>query len=375
VKRYVSYTETVLAAPSIDLHRALLTAGIAALTAPLIVSILIAPALNAQDSAQVQSSAQTAPRPRFDVASVKPAVPSPPAAGGAGGRVGGSGGGGGGRCPESFKMDRSRVDIECATLTTLIGYAFRFSPDRVTGPDWMIGLGSPRFDIAAKLPQGASENQVPEMVQALLADRFKLAIHPAPREQGIYGLVAAKGGLKVKEAAPEAGAEVPPSAADPDAPPGTITLFGDVETRTTRNADGSGDTTTISNPKMGRVRWMEGPNLMWRWEAPAITFEGLAELLDRVIPLPSPVIDMTGLKGRYQVVLEVSLNDVIGARPATPGAGGDPTTIDNARMDRDEVVLRAFNDGLRKLGLQLEHRQGPVETLVVDHVEKTPTGN
>jgi uncharacterized protein (TIGR03435 family) len=75
------------------------------------------------------------------------------------------------------------------------------------------------------------------------------------------------------------------------------------------------------------------------------------------------------------VVLEVSLNDVIGARPATPGAGGDPTTIENARMDRDEVVLRAFNDGLRKLGLQLEHRQGPVETLVVDHVEKTPTGN
>jgi uncharacterized protein (TIGR03435 family) len=272
-------------------------------------------------------------------------------------------------------MDRSRVDIECATLTTLIGYAFRFSPDRVAGPDWMLGLGSPKFDIAATLPRGASENQTPEMVQALLADRFKLAIHRGTTEQAIYALVVAKGGLKMKEAAPEAGALVPAAAADPDAPPGTITLFGDVETRTAPNADGSGDTTTISNPRMGKVRWMEGPNLMWSWDAPSIAIEGLAELLDRVVPLPSPVIDMTGLKGRYRAVFEVSLNDVIGARPPMPGAGGDPTAIENARMDRDEMVLRAFNDGLRKLGLQLERRKGPLETLIVDHVEKTPTAN
>jgi uncharacterized protein (TIGR03435 family) len=233
-------------------------------------------------------------------------------------------------------MDRSRVDIECATLTTLIAYAFRLSPDRVTGPDWMLSLGSPRFDIAAKLPRGASENQVPEMVQALLADRFNLAIHRGPAEQAIYALVVARGGLKMKEAAPEAGDPVPAAAADPDAPPGTTTLFGDVETRTASNADGRGDTTTLSNLKMGTVRWLEGPNLSWRWEAPRITFEGLAELLDRVVPLQSPVIDMTGLRGRYQVVLEVSLSDVVGARPAMPSAGGDPTAIENARMERDE---------------------------------------
>jgi uncharacterized protein (TIGR03435 family) len=329
-----------------------------------------APALRAQDQ-----SSKTAAAPKFDVASVKPAVPSPPAAGGAGGRAGGFGGGGGGRCPESFKMDRSRVDIECATLTTLIGYAFRFSPDRVTGPDWMVGPGSPKFDIAAKLPQGASENQVPEMVQALLADRFKLALHRGATEQAIYALVVAKGGLKMKDAAPQAGAPVPVAAADPDAPRSTTTLFGDVETRTTPNADGSGESTTISNPKMGTVRWTEGPNLIWRWEAPGTTFEGLAELLDRVLPLPSPVIDMTGLKGRYQVALEVSLNEAIGARPAMPSAGGDASAIGNAQMDRDQVVLRAFNDGLRKLGLQLEPRKGSLETLVVDHLEKTPTAN
>jgi len=238
----------------------------------------------------------------------------------------------------------------------------------------MAGVGSPRFDIAAKLPQGASANQVPEMVQALLADRFQLTFHRGATEQMVYALVVAEGGLKMKEAAPEASAPVPVAAADTDAPPGTITQFGDVETRTVPNADGHGESTTLSNPKMGTVRWKEGPNLSWHWAAGSITFEGLAELLDRVVPLPSPVIDMTGLNGRYQAVFEVSLNDVMRARPAIPSAG-DPTGIDSAGMDRDEVVLRAFNDGLRKLGLQLKRRKGPVETLIVDHVEKTPTGN
>jgi uncharacterized protein (TIGR03435 family) len=213
------------------------------------------------------------------------------------------------------------------------------------------------------------------MVQALLADRFKLAIHRGSTRQAIYVLVVAKGGLKVKEAAPKAGAPVPVAAADPDAPTGITGFFGAVQTRTTPNADGIGYTTTISNPRMGTVRQTDGPNRIQRWEAPSISFAGLADLLDNVTPLSSPVIDMTGLKGRYQVVLEVSLNDLSGARPAPAGTGGDPTTIENARIDIEEAVLKGFNGGLRKLGLQLERRKGPLETLVVDHVEKTPTVN
>jgi uncharacterized protein (TIGR03435 family) len=315
-------------------------------------------------------SAQSSPAagPKFDVASVKLSAQQPPVAAGMGGRVGG---GGVGRCPQSFKMDRSRVDIECATLTTLIAYAFRFAPDRVTGPDWMLALGSPRFDIAAKLPEGASESRVPEMVQALLADRFQLAVHRGATEQPVYALVVAKGGLKAKEA----GASIPAAAADPDALPSVDGFAGEVQDRTTRNADGSGDSTTLSSPRMGTVRWTDGPDhRTWRLDAPNINFEGLAELLDRVLPLPLPVIDMTGLKGRYQMVVEVSLNDALGLRPAT-ASPGDPAAMENARMDRDEVVLRSFNDGLRKLGLQLERHKGPVETLVVDHVEKTPAAN
>ena len=280
---------------------------------------------------------------------------------------------GGGGCPQSLRMDRGRVDIECASLATLIGYAFRFSPDRVAGPDWMMGSAAPIFNIAAKLPQGASNNQVPGMVQALLADRFHLAIHRATTRQVIYSLVVAKGGLKLKEAAPGAGAPVP--SAEADVPPGNSEFFGGVQTHTTTNADGTGNTTTISNPRMGTVRETDGPDRIQRWEASGVTLAGLADLLDKVAPLSLPVIDMTGVKGRYRMVLEVSLNDLPGARPAMARAGSDSTEVENARMDMEQTVLRVFNDGLRKLGLRLERRKGPAETLVVDHVEKTPTEN
>ena len=220
-------------------------------------------------------------------------------------------------------------------------------------------MGSASFDIAAKIPQGASQNQVPEMLQALLVDRFKLATHRGTTNQPIYALVVAKGGLKVREA------DTTIPAADSDAPAGTTTFFGGVTTLTTPNADGRSSTTTISNPAMGTVRETDAGDRLQRWDAPSITFEGLADLLDRVTPFfTSPVIDMTQLKGRYRLVLEVSLNDTL------KSAGGDRTPL-----EMEDAVLKAFNDGLRKLGLKLERRKGPVESVVVDHVEKTPAEN
>jgi uncharacterized protein (TIGR03435 family) len=75
------------------------------------------------------------------------------------------------------------------------------------------------FDIQAKLPPGASEDQVPEMLQALLADRFKLTIHREHKDQTVLALVVAKAGLKVKEAVPDAETPAPPASADPNAPP------------------------------------------------------------------------------------------------------------------------------------------------------------
>jgi uncharacterized protein (TIGR03435 family) len=152
--------------------------------------------------------------------------------------------------------------------------------------------------------------------------------------------------------------------ADLDAPDG-MGFFGIVQIRVVPRADVSGSTTMISSPRMGTVLETEGRNRVQQWHAPSISFAGLADLLDQVAPLSLPVIDMTGWKGRYEMVLEVSLNELPGTQPA----------MKNARVDLEAAVLKAFNDGLRKLGLQLERREGPVETFVVDHVERAPAGN
>jgi uncharacterized protein (TIGR03435 family) len=84
---------------------------------------------------------------------------------------------------------------------------------------------------------------------------------------------------------------------------------------------------------------------------------------------------MTELMGRYQLVLEVSLRDLPGARRRISGVGGEPPAVDNPMADMGATVLKGFNDGLLKLGLRLEPRKGPIEILVIDHVEKTPTEN
>ena len=64
-------------------------------------------------------------------------------------------------------------------------------------------MNETRWDILAKIPEGQAADHVPEMMQNLLAERFKLAIHRENREQPVYALILGKGGLKIKEAAAE----------------------------------------------------------------------------------------------------------------------------------------------------------------------------
>jgi uncharacterized protein (TIGR03435 family) len=212
-------------------------------------------------------------------------------------------------------VDAGRVNFECSNLINLMAYAFRISPARIVGPDWMSSLDAPRFDVAAKLPDGGSERQAPEMLQALLAERFKLITHRGTRTQTLYALAVAKGGLKTME---------------------------------------TGD------PESDVVERKPDENRTQHWEASSITLAGLADWLDGALPLDSPVLDMTGMKGRYRLVLEVTLSDL-------PGFG--------APLEMENALLARFNEGLRKLGLDLDRRKGPVGTVVIDHVERMPAGN
>jgi uncharacterized protein (TIGR03435 family) len=331
------------------------------------------PALVAQARSVAPSPSLVAPL-QFEVASIRPSAPVslPP---GAGGRGGGPPGGGNGCGQLRFTMDAGRIDIRCTSLEQLISYAFGIPLDRITGPEWMMirpgphvpGAGGPQFDISAKLPEGASEDQVPAMLQNLLADRFRLAVHRGSKEQPGYALVVDKSGLKVKEAAPDAtDANAPLPPCPPQAPRlrCSMTNLNGVQTRTMMgpNADGGEyNTVTRSNPLLGTARQIAGPKVS-RLEAPKTTFPGLAGLLS---PTFGSVVDMTGLNGRYDVVLDLSVS------PSEWTNQSPPPTPDQISDD----IQKGWRDALKKIGLLLEPRKVPVETIVVDHLEKTPTEN
>jgi uncharacterized protein (TIGR03435 family) len=231
-------------------------------------------------------------------------------------------------------------------------------------------MDAQRFDISAKLPERATADQLPEMFRALLEERFGLAFHREYKEGSVNELVVAKGGLKVKPAAPESAQPAWVAAAAAVSGPSGNGNIGGIRFRSivVPNSDG-GPMSVWQSTSMGFVRRSNSGGLrgIIHYEAPSITFEGLANLA--VIAgngLDPAVVDMTGLKGRYQVNLDTSMADLI-AFLTSPGPK-DPAAVQDAQLDM-------VQDGLKKLGLQLMLRKAQVETIVIDHLERTPTEN
>lgn len=183
------------------------------------------------------------------------------------------------------------------------------------GPNW---LDSERFDIIAKAPPNTSEDTLRLMLQTLLAERFKLAIHQEQKITAVFALVAAKGGLKLQAAA------------------------------------GSGQ------PKCGRGPGAEGLN---HTVCTNFTMTDLAAWLPtRIAPsfIDRPVVDLTGLNGTYDIKLDWV------PRPVVADAADGP----------DEAAGDTVFDALDKqLGLKLEERKLPLPVIFIDHVERTPTVN
>jgi len=251
---------------------------------------------------------------------------------------------------DSFTMHPGRVEIANVSLQRLMEYAFRLPQKQVDGPTWLHHWGGPRFDIIAKLPQGATADQVPEMIRALLVDRFKLVYHLEHREQNIDVLAIAKGGLKLEQVEPP---PAPASPADPDAPATMQTVNG-LLTRVNAPSGGLADSDGFVHKR--------SPNGIY-WEFASTTLAGLADQFAE--EFQRPVVDMTGLKGRYHVVLDVKY-DFSTVPP--------PKTI--ADIEDEFTDLRNhFNTELQKAGLQLEMRKLPVEYVVADKVEQKPTDN
>ena len=290
------------------------------------------------------------PAPAFEVASVKPAAPL-----GRGQLLSG-------QMHIGMTIDAARVDIGSMSLADLIRVAYRVKPYQVSGPDWM---ASGRFDVLAKLPEGASREQVPEMLQALLAERFKLTVHRESKEQAVYALVVGKNGPKLKESPPDADAPAAPAAPDNVNPQVRVT--------------GRGENTSVSitGGGIGTAHMSMGSNGTMRLEAPKMTMAALADSLSRFFD--RPVVDLTELKGSYQVALDLSMGDLLNAARSAgfmaPGMGGGR---DGARPPADAASDPSGTSifaAVQQLGLKLEPRKAPIDLVVVDHLEKNPTEN
>src|SRR5215471_3497922 len=117
-------------------------------------------------------------KPEFEVASVRPTPPSQEHG-----------------MSLSLKLDASQVRVIALPLRDIIATAYRMKPYQISGPEW---IATTTFDISAKMPDGATVRQVPDMLQSLLVERFGLMFHREQKELPVYALVIGKGPLNLR---------------------------------------------------------------------------------------------------------------------------------------------------------------------------------
>jgi uncharacterized protein (TIGR03435 family) len=198
------------------------------------------------------------------------------------------------------------VRVHSARLETCIKWAYGLQSGQLSGAGSAISnlLTSDRYTITGKAGVPSPEGQLRIMLQTLLADRFKLVAHRESREMPVYALKLEKNGPKFHESV------------------------------------GDGDTNVQATSKLNR-----------RWTGTKMTqfVDTLAEAMQ------APVVDQTGLTGRYDFSLDLT--------PYLPP--------DGQRPDIGVMMLTALRE---QLGLKLESRRSTVDVLIVDHIEK-PTAN
>ena len=217
------------------------------------------------------------------------------------------------------------------SLKQLIQMAYGIRQDLISGgPGWVESAG---YDFDAKVAgpdvdalKKLSPEQRRSMLQPALADRFKLKVHTETKQLPVYELVVAKGGSKLKEASP-----------------------GDTYANGIKGPDGTS--------RAGMMRF--GPGQL---TAQAVPMTSLANMLSQ--QLQRTVLDKTGLTGKYD--LELSWTPDQGSDPMFKGPEGSPQRGDGAPDSSGPSIFTALQE---QLGLKLQSAKGPVETLVIDHVE------
>jgi uncharacterized protein (TIGR03435 family) len=298
---------------------------LAVLSAPIVISVLNPTAIRAQDAPAVA--------PKFEVSSVKPCQEPPQVPG----RV----------VRRGENSSPGRLSTGCAPLLDANGLGLirdayvsfadaHLNTDKGLtpingGPPW---LHSALYEINAKAEGNPSvEMMMGPMLQGLLEDRFQLKIHRQTSEGPVYFLSIARGGPKLHsftEGSCTLYSIFPP----PPLPPGKEYCRRLISARSPASA-----------------------------EAQGATLDEFSKMLLAV--LDRPVIDKTGITGRFDIRVEFSREGTkMAGMPLLQPNDGRPPAVDPTGPPSIFTALQ------EELGLRLESGKGPVETLVIDHIER-----
>jgi uncharacterized protein (TIGR03435 family) len=263
-------------------------------------------------------------RPRFEVASIRPS----------------------GELSQQSKagltITQRQARFSLLSLNDYVGIAFDVKLHQIAGPDW---LASARFEIAATIPENQTPEQLSAMLRALLEDRFALRTHRESREFPVYALEVAAAGSKLVRLSEDTPTDAPFTVTSESTAGGAAIDLG------------HGSSLLLGNN---------------RFEAKKVTLATLADVLARFVD--RPVVDRTGLEGRYDVAFEVQPDDFVAMMIRSAVAAGVPMPP-QALQRLDTASPAAVPDALKSLGLSLTGRRAPLEVLVIDSMEKAPTEN
>jgi bla regulator protein BlaR1 len=313
---------------------ALAVAAAGALAAPIVVGVMNAPYIRAQSAA--------AGRPQFEVASIKACGARDVAIPGGGGRGDGKGARSGGGPTQS----PGALYLPCLPMFFHIRMAyiqFADGQNNIAGtrapkieglPSWAES-DSELYSITAKAEGNASQLMMRgPMLQTLLEDRLKLKLRHDTREVPVFELVVAKGGLKMTPTPPDSCTPRDPNQVSTQPEPGKhmCDTIGGRISESRRTVEGFGSTIERLTVVLGNISGR-------------------------------PVIDKTGVKGRFDFSFELPRSeDAPATEPPPPGA--PPGFIPMSQF------APALGPALAQYGLKLQPAKGPVEFLVIDRIEK-----
>ena len=272
---------------------------------------------------------QAAPRKlEFEVASIRPSQQT-----------------GSDQVSAGVRMDGAQAHFGALSLEDLMRLAYRVEKNQISGPEW---LESQRFDVSAKLPDGATTEQIPEMLQSLLAQRFQLKLHHEMKDMSAYALVLGKSPLKLKE--------LPPDSA-PAGPNASVNVSGSGSAAGIAIDMGNGTSYTFANNE---------------FQFHKFSMDQLATQMARY--LDRPIVNLTGLKGNYDLTLDVAQQDyyILLVRSAV---NSGVTLNPGAMRLLDAGPPESLFDSLDQQGLHVDSRKMPVDMIVVDSALQTPTDN